>query len=635
VPVATLLVAGCTLTACGTDEKDPNIVKAQAYAAECTKNLANGDYAAAQNAGENVIKQNALLALSDDDGGGDARDQAVFCYTTSRTLYKINEITKNIQSQLGLVMDLVGGSGVSIAPQDLQKNLQKLALDYTQGRLDPQAAGAIGLFLDAYLGPVQSLLEENEDLLRMIIKRKKFNWYAQQLPVKIADKELINAGGRYDMGEIYLIFGLTRAMLGTIYVVESQDYTISLAIANYALNVKVGPNGQLDPVAGTNPLLELFNGHIGRGITNAVAVLMSTSPSFLALDKTAGLDFMKKAGEGFADGFGSIGKSIVAMKGRPAAEQAKHIIEFKTEDDKNYFVMHMKFNNLIPLVDLRKFDGISIPLSKDIIDSFDNLAKDFGGAQGVNTNLQRDIFPVIALVAVVIINSGAFQAIIDLAVESSDQSTKDMINQALGLVADNPDFILAALVGVVPITIEFDFGHIFKAPVGLREVFPAWVQPNVNVGNDAESLAPFTTATIVYSYECADGKDALADDTFLCGKDNIQDGPHFHALDGSKYVYWDPATTSVTWVHPLAKWENQPTNNFGTKWADQIPADEVPTGIPYFGWKDASFGDLVYLDVTPINTNGAITAGNGLKKADQQSLNATIAYIVSQVESLF
>lgn len=614
--LAVTLGVALVAVSCGVEEtEDPRITTVKAHVAECRTQLAAGNYEHAKNAAFNVVK-GSLLSVNDV-----SVEQAAFCYTTSNTLSKINEVTKNIESQLGLVAGLLNGS-TGLAPRT-PADFAKLADDYVNGRLDKQTQGAIGLFLDSYLGPIQSMLEENQELLQLIIAKKRFRWQIDSLPLKIADKELINAGGRYDMGEIYLLYGLTRAILGTFYTLQSQDYSINLTIIQYALSV--------NEAAGVdNPLLGLFD-NPARALVNAVAVLMGTSPKFLALDSRVGTEKMKSAGEGFADGFDSILKAVKAMKDRPASLQGEHIVEYKRENDEDFFVLHMKFTNLVPFVDLQKFDGISIPLREDVLASLENLAKDFSGASGVNTNLQRDIFPIVALVAVVLINSGAFQELINLATGTADEQTKETINQALSLVASNPDFILAALVGVVPVEIEFDFGHAFKNPVGLRDVFPAWIQPDV-YGNELEALKPLTMATVVYSYECVENTDPIQTGDLLCPTSKDKD--HFQQATGNMYTFWSPVTASG-WVSDLARWENLATNNFGTQWDANTPsvADGIQTGIPYIGWKDASFGGLVYLDVASINASGKIQAESGLKKATLQSFNATIAAIVSQVES--
>lgn len=611
--LAVTLVVALVAVSCGVEEtEDPRIATVQAHVSECRTQLAAGNYEHAKNAAFNVVK-GSLLSVNDV-----SVEQAAFCYTTSNTLAKINEVTKNIESQLGLVAGLLNGSGgLTLSPQ----GFQKLADDYMGGRLDKQTQGAIGLFLDSYLGPIQSMLEENQELLQLIIAKKRFKWQIDSLPLKIADKELMNAGGRYDMGEIYLLYGLTRAILGTFYTLQSQDYSINLTIVQYALSV--------NEAAGVdNPLLGLFD-NPARALMNAVAVLMGTSPKFLALDSRVGAAKMKSAGEGFADGFDSILKAVNAMKKRPDAVQPEHIVEYKRENDQDYFVLHMKFTNLVPLIDLQKFDGISIPLREDVLASLENLAKDFAGASGVNTNLQRDIFPIVALVAVVLINSGAFQELINLATGGADGETQETVSQVLDLVASNPDFILAALVGVIPVEIEFDFGHVFKNPVGLRDVFPAWIQPDT-YGNELEALKPLTMATVVYSYECKDGSNPVITGDLLCAES--QDNDHFQPANDALVEFWTP---TGTWTSPKATWHNYMTGNFGTFWDANTPspADGIQTSIPYIGWKDASFGGLVYLDVATINVNGDIVAGNGLKKATLQSFNATIAAIVSQVES--
>lgn len=606
-------VLGSFAAACGPDPK-PDEDPAAQYAADCKLNLAAGDYEMAKLAAYNVVKGNLM---ADDHA---SVDQAVFCYTTANTLYRINEVTKNIESQLTMVAGLLNGTG-GFAPSITPQGIQKLASDYVNGRLDPQAAGAIGVFLDSYLAPVQSLLEENAKLLEFIIQRNKFQWQIDALPLKIADKQLINAGGRYDLGEVQLLYGLTRGLLGVIYLVQSQDYTVSLEIVQYAMQAQTD-----------NPLLNLSENPV-RALSNAFAVLMTTSPKFLLLDSSVGKEKMKNAGDGFAHTFDAILKAINVMQKRPAALQAEHVVEFKTENDQNYFVLHMQFENLVPLVDLRKFDGTAIPLRDDVVAALENIAKDFNGDSGVNTNLQRDIFPIVAIGVVVLINSGAFQALIDLALGSADQATQDTINRALGLVAENADLLLAALVGAVPVEIELDFGYIFKNPVGLRDVFPAWVHPDIAATKDEAYYQALTRSTVVYSYECLDDTDPLVTGELLCA--NPTDKDHFRPLDSTAYVFWDGP--GVTWSDPSIRWENLLTNNFGTLWPGDAPSpkDGIQTGIPYIGWKDASFGGLLYLDVTTINQSGLITAGNGIKKANLQSLNATIASIVATVESFF
>lgn len=608
-------VAGLLFTACPGPGHDPEDL-AKGPADRCKLSLAAGDYEMAKLEAK-VVVENASIMASEFP----SVDQAVFCYTTANTLSRVNEITKNIESQLSIVAGLLNGSGgLSLSPQGVHA-LAQLADDYANGRLDPQAAGAVGVFLDSYLGPVASLLEENAELLEFIIQRNQFQFQIDTLPLKIADKQLINAGGRYDLGEIHLLYGVTRGLLGLIYTVQSQDYSITLEIVSYALGATTN-----------NPLLDLGNNPV-RALSNAFAVLMTTSPKFLALDSAVGEEKMAAAGDGFANLFDSILKSINVMQKRPEAVQAEHVIEFKTENSKNYFVLHMQFENLVPLVDLRKFDGTAIPLRDDVLASLENIAKDFSGASGVNTNLQRDVFPIVALTAVVLINSGAFQALIDLAVSGADQATKDTINQVLGLVADNPDLVLAALVGAVPVDIELDFGHIFKNPVGLRDVFPAWVYPNISAtSKDAAYYQAFTAASVVYSYECADDTDPIVTGELLCA--NPTDTAHFRALDETPYVFW--AAPASTWTDPTIIWKNLPTNNFGTLWEANVPtpADGIQTGFPYIGWKDATFGGLLYLDVTTINQSGKL-GDNGIKKANLQTLNATIASIIATVESFF
>jgi len=118
-------------------------------------------------------------------------DQAVFCYTTANTLYRINEVTKNIESQLGLVVGLLIGSGeLTLSPQ----GIQKLADDYVNGRLDrrPPAPSACSRLVPR---PVQSLSKRTKSSSSTSSSATSFNGRSTRLPVKIADKQLIDAAG--------------------------------------------------------------------------------------------------------------------------------------------------------------------------------------------------------------------------------------------------------------------------------------------------------------------------------------------------------------------------------------------------------------------------------------------------------
>jgi hypothetical protein len=520
---------------------------------------------------------------------------------------QLNSVTKELQALLQSTLGLFQGSSLS-SPQ-----LRQLALDYNEGRLDPKVQSAISILIGSFAGPIESTLKENQQQLEEIIRHKRFRWTLQHVPVKIGDNQIIDAKGDYDMAEIYMLYGLTRQILGVFNLVESQDYSLTLRpLTDYVLTVN------------DNPVLNLTQAP-GKAIVNLVAVLMATSPIFLSLESAAGAEQMKMAGANFSSGFASVLDSITFMKKREG-DQSGSILEFRRDNDKDYLILHMAINNganPIPVVDLQKFDGIAIPLDDRILEGLKNMSDDFANTPGVNTNLQRDVFPIVTLGLVVLVGSGAFDALINLALEGSDPGTKKIATDLIKLLKDNQDLVLAALVSLVPVEIEFDFGHMFQEPGGLRDVFPAWTQPA-----NLDFPPALTEATLVYSYECADGSDALREEKYICDKE--ADRGHFQDLDETPYQMWDPVSNST--IASSLLWKNYSgSNNFGPKWATNVPieADGIPTVIPYLGFKDASFNGVLYLNTETISK---LKSKNGMQPATLMTLNATLATIVATVQ---
>ena len=159
-------------------------------------------------------------------------------------------------------------------------------------------------------------------------------------------------------------------------------------------------------------------------------------------------------------------------------------------------------------------------------------------------------------------------------------------------------------------------------------MFPAWTQPEANA-----PITNYTEATLVYSYECADGSDPIMTDKYLCAA--AADTGHFKPASGLQYypVY---RTTDSTWVDGKLMWKNFPSNNFGTKWDAQVPidADGIDTIIPYIGFKDASFGGLLYLDLSAIKSDKLVPTKNGMELASLKTLDATLATIIKTVQGL-
>jgi hypothetical protein len=592
---STLLLAAIVgMTGCTVEGEDPKLVEARGHERACAEELAAGNYTGAIAEAEKVVAVPAMLAIDDV-----TIDRVRFCFTSAATLKQFNEITTELQFLLETGLKLIEGG--SLSPADVDA----LRLAFIDGRFQTHGPSPIGAVITSLFDPIRNRLANNRQHLEAIIKNNRFTWTIQRLPVTVADHELLNAGGRYDMGEVHLLYGLTRAILSIFEAVESIDYNFNL---NYLIEY-AGVETDAAP-------LRRFSSHPVSAVLNLGAVLLSTDPRFLSLDAATGRDRMARAGEGFSILFGSLLNSLNHMAKR-SGDQSDFLLEYRVDDNTAYLVFHGEFiSNPIPIVDIAKFGGLAIPLKPEVFQSFEKLRDSLAGVLGERANLQRDIFPLVALGIAVSLSSGAFDALINTALSSSDPAAAARITELLAIVSSNSDFILGALVSLVPVTVELDLGHMFKNPVNPRDVLPAWIQPARSL--ERPYTLPLTAATFVLSYECEDGLNPLqkTPEAYFCSA--TQDRGHFDDI-GS-----DPENVSIY-------------HNFGELWAGPISADGIAVVIPYIGFKDPSFGGVLYLDMTAIANPGFIEAHDpteSMPLATQKTLNATLASIFVSVGSL-
>lgn len=562
----------------------------------CTQKLAAGQYAEAIIESGRVLKNTNLAAIQDN-----AIDQIRFCYTTAATLKDVNDLSLTLKALFDAAGQILNGA---LAPSESGWNLQSVLQNK---RVETQAASLIGTALGTFINPVRSRLEENRTILEQIRKNPKFRYTLPMLPVKVTDQEIMDAGGVYDAATIDLLYGMTRAILSTFYMIESQDYGFNTSdVLNYAL---LSVDGHPISTFSDRPLNAVFN---------LAAVLLGTSPRFLSLDTEKGKKSMVDAGAGFGEGVSSLLSAVAKMKKR-TGDQSQHMIEYKVKADgqDDAIIVHMKFKNLgIPGIDAKKLENLQIPLRKDILSGLEHIRDNLKQVAGVRVNLQDDVFPIVALGATVLLGSGAFDALIHAALGGSDPKLAEQIQAGIGLITKNRDYLLGILVSLVPVIIELDLGYIFANPKGLREVMPAWIQPEKLAGAEGkDALKPFTTATLVYEFECRDGSNPLAmrpKEAYLCTE--VTDTAHFAAA----------VTNNVT------------MNNYGPLWEGRIEPDGIRAKTPYIGFKDPSFGGLLYLDWTQIANETLLPPEPGapMAKATQRTLNATIASIVATVQGL-
>jgi hypothetical protein len=584
--IVALVLLAAMLPACGDPPPDARIALTARAEASCRAHLEEGAYADAVQAARLVIDDANLLALDHP-----VTDQARFCFVMARSLRDLDETSTKVEEFISAVSGLVGRSGASPTDWATLFRTQTAGLDQ---------------ILTALIEPVVFLLETNLEHLDAIAAADRLQWSIERLPVRVAQNELFDAGGNYDSGELRFMQSFTRFLLGTLYLLQGTSFSVNLPALTAYGNVPDSP-------------LENYAEHPVASVLNLLAVMLGTDPNFLAVRGDEGKELIGRAGTTFTAGFDALLSSIAFMKERPA--QADNHIFYVEEFERNdHLVIAVEFKeDPFASVDLHKFDHITIPLYNDILNGLARIRDSLAGKPDVMAHLQRDVFPVVAAVSVFVLGSGAIDAAIDDILSDLDPGLADEIRSTLEVVKLQQEYFMAALLTAVPMDVALDLSKLFREPVGIRAVMPAWIQP-ASPGTDVLSMAAFTEATFVISYECENPLWSVPIQ-YLC--EGPEDQGHF-AEAGDEHAL---------------PWRNDPRfDNFGPRWAGAIPPDGIKSRFPYIGFKDPTFGGILYIDprrIHPLMNLYPELEEDGLRPATQLILNATLANIALTFETLY
>lgn len=572
------------MSACAPEQPNADLATVKRLVARCTEELEAGNYEEARNQSKTIIDSPKLT--SQDSGWV---DQGRFCFVMANSL-----------AALGRFSVLLSELMPTLHSAGMKKSLNSCICQ----PFDP-------------LSLVQDPLEENIEQLEIIRSHKGFSWHIDRLPVKIASDELFDANGDYDSGEIEMLYGLNRIFLGGLYLLYSQNYSIAVApLIEYLL------------VVDNNPILN-FQTAPGKALSNLYAIILATSPVFLTLDDSLGAELMKRSREELSQGFDGLLKAVEFMAGRKGGSTS-HLFVLSESMGKN----SIQFNFLYakPTPAQLGLDNIEIRFEGEITQTAFTLREDIIGS-GINSDLRRDLLPWLALLKALLVESGVFSALFESAISQTDSENQKAANLLLAEASNLYSWIdsLAAAEGGVDA--ELDLGAIFENPGDFREALPAWTQPLLSAGTpstDPAYLTQFRDASLVFSYECANplGPAAGQVATNFCDYEStITDAAHFHPADGSSVMIWDAlaqsatASTTLVWANDIS------TSNLGPHWNANVPVD--PDGIqaltPYIGFKDPTFGGMLFLNIDGIRTPELAGEPKGMRPANLRTLNAALA----------
>ena len=566
---------------------DPSVAAVRQSAQECREKLSEAEYSAARATARNRLEDADTARVPAQEV-----NPLRLCFVMAHSLRELDQSSTTWKTLAETLAGLLEGTlEEGQSPGQIEATFQASA---TVGQ---QHSTLLNELLGAVVTPWETLLDENLKHLEIILATDDFDWTTDRLPVHLAGQELVDVGGRYGMSEIHMLYGMTRALRSTLHVLLSQDYSFNLsAIAAYAqLETEESP-------------LKQYRDHPLAAVLNVYATVMGTSTRFLTL-REDGAQRMAAAGQGYAAGLDALLAGIDALTERTG--DSGYLLEFKQENEEDYILVHADFSRDMAegfQGELGKFGDVTIPLRENVLESLERVRASTAGV-GVRAHLQKDIFPIVSLLSVVALRSGLLDAVLSDMLGLLEPDVADDLSSTLEFGRQSQDHFLMLMLSAVPMDVELDLGIHYAHPIDLRDIAPGWFQPAPDE-NNRFYMEDFTTATMVYSYEC--DEDPLFSDVptrFLCPKDAaLSDRGHFEDLG------------TEPWIEVV--------DNFGATWEGRIDNDGIQSRFPYIGFKDPTMGGILYVA-------DKSDASQDPVPATQEALNAALAETVATILDVY
>lgn len=592
--ILTLAVAfSVALASCsGTDDVDPDLVKARKVVAAAIRTLDTGDYRLAK------LDLEPIVSPTIGDPGGQRMaealkrdvqtlDKARFAYVLAASLTEVDDWIKLV----GQVASLLTGAGI-LAPADL-----------TAMALDPQAGrGPIAPIVGNLFDSLQDFSERMHRVLEPIKRNSSFELRLHDFPVTLGDFTIFRAPGEYDLGEVYLLDSMFLLMLGTVQGLNAIDYTVSLTgIGGTGLSHIFSLVGELQ----TSDIPQLV-----KDILNLIGVVLYTQPDLLAIgDATA----LRASGDSLRDALDSHIRSLEFMK-TERDPQEDDVIGYVYDGSKEYVEIHLVPQPIPGLpVENDKLIDLRLPVTEDLMTSLGRFRSSLAG-EPVRVSWAKDIVPLASLGAVTLLQTGAFHGLIYSALDlaSLDQATMDAIYSVLDGDLLSPDLVTSLIVGFIPNVFEFDLGAFFRAanPAGPRDILPFFTMPTTSPVYEGGATVPSSykanldSITLLLEYECKVGsvESRAVPANFLCDDDagTPVDLNHFVPEAGSPIS--DPEFIRH-WgaFNRLANLQLMPAG--GGNFGPGMPNDGIASPIFYTALQDPAIGGLLYINLADVPGN--------------------------------
>lgn len=402
---------------------------------------------------------------------------------------------KNVDDQLSTVLNLVnvistaGGGTVNLgdAARGAAARLQ------SSGDTDPVNS--------LIRGPVRGMLVDDPIAMRRpldsVTRDKSFQITYSSFPISLAGQTIVDIGGRYDLGEVYLFRSLTHLIEAVGHLLLTLDFNADIGAV---LPLVLAPDFSTDL----------------NGIIRLIVQILNRSPEFLTLAPDGQAE-MKAFTDSVFAALGDIINSVFVTAGKEVlpddfiAIESRQVLPFEpaclaapedTDDETT--------RRLCLLIRVRTGDGtpveIGFPVGRELVTIAAGLVDAlFGGCIERKEAIRKQppdlnvhcriswadhIAPLIGNLLPPLLSSGVIFVLLDPLLDGTDSASvvasADAVFKDCGAIL-NPDMLTCTMLAFIPDAIELDApalrSLIDHTPEGyVRKLIPCWV-----AGPDAKS----------------------------------------------------------------------------------------------------------------------------------------------------
>ncbi|MBI2890320.1 MAG: hypothetical protein HYY13_05990 [Nitrospirae bacterium] len=599
VAIAVALLAGCT--------GDPLITREQELMAKARTHLSRDEYSDAQT---------ALLEVTKDLNPSNS--EAYFLLFVAEFQKSLGDLSSQLSGILAL-FDTSSDTSSQGASGGTGGGLSSLFGSPSRGQTT-QLQG-----VNALIQPILQglLVDKNKSMvasLRKVAEDRDFEIVYDPFPIKMNGSTLVDLGGRYDLGEVYLFIGLFELIEALGHFVLTIDFDLDLAPV---IQLLADPNATSD----TRALLE------------GIVKILNRSPEMLTLSPVGRAEMRAFVDTTFAS-LGDIVNAVFVTATRRRqpddffAIETRHVLptEPGCQPAPAETPLHQTLRRLCILLRMESSEGklveVGIPASPELVTAAAGMADAIfqtcsnrvnGKAVDCRISWARHFVPLLANLIPPLLSSGALFTLLQPLVAGTE--TETIFKQAEGVFVEcapfiNPEMLSCTMLKFIPDVLELDAQVIMRAVDDpsegyIRDWMPCWTSGDTadnGGGPHGCHITPLATDTDFRTNGAVSERFLMETE---CGSDPL--------VLPKDVTCETPSADGVHFKHAI----------YGRLGIGSIEADGVQSGFPYLSMRDPSLTGLLWLNPAPFGSLYplAFSVDNRFTAANLRDLNLLVLHV--------